>query len=67
MKKQWGKELRVLKKASDKVEDRLMVELKAIQRQTLKLQRAGIRSNNQAVKMRRKLDRRIAILEGRLS
>ena len=67
MKKQWRGELRTLKRHRAKIEKDLARELKRLQREIIKLQRAGIRANNASVKAGRKLDRRIAILEGRLS
>lgn len=67
MKKQWRGELRILKSHRAKVERDLHRELKRIQRETAKLQRAAVRANNATVRTGRKLDRRIAILEGRLS
>ena len=67
MNKQWRAELRVLKRARAKAERDLVSEIKRIQREITKLNRAGIRANNATVRTGRKIDRRIAILEGRLS
>ena len=67
MKKQWRAELRAIKKQKCQVDKVCLQEMHRLARELRKLHRANIRANNTAVRATRKLDRRAAIIQGRLS